>query len=52
MNYRPIVLFLAGVLLAVVGLALSWRLLIELVGLVLLVAGLAMAVSAVIRWRG
>lgn len=36
---RPIALLILGIVLALAGVALSWRLLIELVGLLLLVIG-------------
>lgn len=48
---KRILLFILGVLLAVAGLALSWRLLIELIGLVLLVIGLAIAATSLFGMR-
>jgi hypothetical protein len=38
---RSIILLVLGIVLALIGAALSWRLLIELVGLLLLILGVA-----------
>ncbi|MEM0441135.1 MAG: hypothetical protein QXF45_08290 [Candidatus Caldarchaeum sp.] len=43
---KRILFFFLGIALAAAGLALSWRLLIELIGLVLLVIGLAIAATS------
>lgn len=43
------VLLIAGAVLAVVGVALSWRLLVELIGLLLIAAGLFMVFTALAK---
>ncbi|MCS6770203.1 MAG: hypothetical protein NZ570_07205 [Candidatus Caldarchaeum sp.] len=51
MDVRQLALLLAGLVLVVVGLAVSWRLIVELIGLVLVVLGLFLAASALMRRR-
>ncbi|MCS6784858.1 MAG: hypothetical protein N3H84_05000 [Candidatus Caldarchaeum sp.] len=46
---KRVVFLVSGVVLAVVGVALSWRLLVELVGLLLIAAGLFMVFTALAK---
>ena len=44
---KQIPLLIIALLLIIVGLALSWRLLIELIGILVLIIGIALLVSAI-----